>query len=114
MDKATKLARVREIRANALRLLKERGEWEDVSGTKHLGLKIGSLSISYRTPFQPVPKPPEAMMYFAALLGRKIDHPYGLDIWHGKKVLNLVWDESESLEIVSYKPGEWEEILVAD
>jgi len=89
MDKATKLARVKLIRDNALQILKGRGEWQPVSNMKFLGASVGECEISYRTPFQHIPETPEAMRYLAAQLGKKLHYRYGLDIWfRRKKVLN--------------------------
>jgi hypothetical protein len=112
MDKATKLARALEIRANVLRVLPGLGEWRGEGKNRHLGAKIGSISVSYRTPFQALPKVPEQLRYMQALLGGKDNLPYGLDVWTPeKKVLNLEWDDAGTVEIVSFKPGEWEGAL---
>ena len=38
---------------------------------------------------------------------------YGLDIWPAhKKVLNVEWSEEGLIEIISYRPGEWEDQLL--
>lgn len=112
MDKATKLARVLEIRANVLRVLRDIGEWSGEGHNRALGAKIGTISVSYRTPFQALPKVPEQLQYMRALLGGKDNLPYGLDVWTPeKKVLNLEWDDAGAIEIVSFKPGEWEGAL---
>lgn len=38
---------------------------------------------------------------------------YGLDIWFGKKVLSVQWDQEDEVEVISYRKGEWEEKLLA-
>jgi len=44
-----------------------------------------------------------------ALLKGKENLPPGLDIWHrNKKVPNIQWSDGGEIEIISYKPGEWE------
>jgi hypothetical protein len=47
------------------------------------------------------------MKYFAALKGKSLNLPYGLDIWFKrKKVLNIEWDDHDRVLLVSYKSGE--------
>ena len=112
MDKATKIARVTAIREHALRILREHGQWEMVSGTRELGATFDGLKMLYRTPFQPLPLESELLRYQRARVGGKANLPYGLDIWiPGKKVLNLEWSDDGALEIISFKPGDWERTL---
>jgi hypothetical protein len=33
---------------------------------------------------------------------------YGLDIWSGRKVLNIEWSDDGEVKVVSYRPGQWE------
>ncbi len=106
--------RVSAIREAALRVLRKRGNWSGVGNNKMLCAEVEECSICYRTPFQKLPEPPEAMRYWAAQVGRKIDFQYGLDIWfRHKKVLNVMWDDGADFEIVSFKPGEWEGAITA-
>jgi hypothetical protein len=37
--------------------------------------------------------------------------PYGLDIWSGNKVLNFEWSDDGRINVISYRPGEWESDL---
>jgi hypothetical protein len=37
--------------------------------------------------------------------------PYVMDVWDGGKVLSLQWADDGSVEIISYKPGTWEQDL---
>ena len=54
------------------------------------------------------------MKYMAAVFGQPPRTlPYGLDIWHGKKVLSIDWDDAEAVEIRSFTPGKWEDTLLA-
>jgi hypothetical protein len=112
MDRTTKLSRVKEVRDHALRLLKAHGEWKGSGDQKHLGAKIGNVSLSYRTPFQPLPEISEQLRYMQALLKGKDNLPYGMDVWSNrKKVLNLEWADDGEVDVISYKPGEWESAL---
>lgn len=38
---------------------------------------------------------------------------YGLNIWAGKKVFNLEWDESGTVDFVNFTRGPWEDLLIA-
>ncbi len=40
--------------------------------------------------------------------------PWSLDIWAGRKVLSLEWQEqSEEISILSFRRGDWEELVLA-
>lgn len=60
-----------------------------------------------RTPFQKIPEPTNK-----ALKGANLS--YGLDIWtQSGKVLNIEWDTQESTQLVSFKRGAWEEVVLS-
>ncbi|RUO97677.1 hypothetical protein [Hyphomicrobium sp.] len=109
------------LRDAALQLLGAAGSWADIrdadGGTvRHLEFKNATISVSYRTPFQKVcSEPSQYDKYMAALLGIdvKANLPYGLNIWVGKKVLNIEWDSQGHIELVSFKRGPWEQDLTA-
>jgi|SRR5580692_1125256 hypothetical protein len=118
MDKATKLARIEGLRAGALRVVKELGNWTRIkmgdSDRPIMGAELGDVKILLRTPFQPLPPMNQFMRYQSALLGGKENLPYGLDIWFArKKVLNVEWNDEGLIQIRSYRPGEWEGQLCA-
>jgi hypothetical protein len=98
------------------RLLKAKGQWKSIGvhgdRERMLGFDLGDLSMLYRTPFQPLPQASEHVRYIRAMLGGRGNLPYGLDIWHnGKKVMLVEWDEGE-FQLVTYKPGEWEFLML--
>jgi hypothetical protein len=68
------------------------------------------LSMMHRTPFQRLGETPDYAKYLATLYGsgRNYNLPYALDVWCGKKVLNIEWADDGRVELVSYKPGDWE------
>ncbi|MFK7732935.1 MAG: hypothetical protein AB8B48_15040 [Pseudomonadales bacterium] len=40
--------------------------------------------------------------------------PWTLDIWAGRKVLSLEWfEQSEEIEILSFRRGDWEEVVLS-
>ena len=92
MKAAERLARIHDIREKAVKIISKHG----VLGPFGSSASVGALRISLRTPFQKLP----------TVL------PYGLDIWdEHRKVLNVEWDEAGAVDVVSYKPGEWEFLL---
>jgi hypothetical protein len=66
-------------------------------------------------PFQPLPDDQSKQKYLAARYGIPLRQspPYGLDIWAPKKVLNVEWSDQGKVELVSFRPGEWEAELIA-
>jgi hypothetical protein len=120
MTKGTKLARALLLRDAALAVLRRMGVWETIPvrgarDMKFLSARIGSVQISYRTPFQRVPQAANAVKYRAAQHGLTVPQnlPYGLDVWAPNKVLNMEWDDEGNYEIVSFRPGAWEAELTA-
>ncbi len=113
---ASEAGRVEELRDAALWVLEGYGKWKPCgSKTLHmLTAEVNDLLILHRTPFQKLFKPSERMKYTAAVLGQSPRTlPYGLDIWHGKKVFSMDWDDAEGVEIRSFTRGEWEDRLLA-
>ena len=41
------------------------------------------------------------------------DLPYGLEVWHGAKMLSVLWTDDGSFEVVSFVRGPWEEQVLA-
>jgi hypothetical protein len=41
------------------------------------------------------------------------DLPYGLDVWHGAKVLSIVWADDGAFEVISFVRGQWEDEALA-
>jgi hypothetical protein len=35
------------------------------------------------------------------------DLPYGLDVWHGAKVLGVLWADDGAFEVVTFLRGPW-------
>jgi hypothetical protein len=52
---------------------------------------------------------PERGDYFGALAKQqKLNLPYGLDIWADRKVLNVEWDADDTVDVIAFRPGDWE------
>lgn len=112
----TKLTRATELRDAALHFLALAGTWaesrrQDGTIVRFLEFRGDGISVMYRTPFQKVfSAPSDSRKYLAALLGVDCEKnlPYGLDIFVGRKVLNIEWDNKGRIDLVSFKRGEWE------
>ena len=107
---------VLQIRQAALQKLRAEGQFEEVH---HFGSVLswkapdwqqGGIHMLHRTPFQKLPKPSAEVMKRAFEYGivPRLNLPYGLDIWAGGKVLNLEWNDSGDMKLVSFKRGAWE------
>lgn len=109
-----------ELRDMALSVVKARGAMEGTrDGPNLLTFRDdgpAGIIILYRTPFQRLPfdPPPALAHYLAAQAGKPPpgNMPFGLDICAPKKVLNIEWAEGDRcVNMVSYKPGQWEREL---
>jgi hypothetical protein len=111
----SRIERAAQLRDAALSLLRAYGilrrHTRRPAVTTYAG--VADLQLLLRTPLSRLPQPDEQLKYMAALLGRDhINLPYGLDVWAGRKVLNLEWDHDDRIEIVSFRRGPWEDILL--
>jgi hypothetical protein len=119
-NQVTKLERAIHVRDMVLSILQSAGTWKPInmpSGpTKHLAFEDGTLSVMLRTPFQPVHGMSNRYKHAAATLGIEArgNLPYGLDVWtNHKKVLNIGWNDGESVQLVSFHRGDWERHVAA-
>ena len=97
--------RVLAARTGAMKLANSSGSWELAGPIKSLTAQRGDVTVALRG-FQELPEEPEATSAGIETL------PYGLGVWfRGQKVLDLEWAEAGELEIITYKPGEWEAAL---
>jgi hypothetical protein len=111
-DPRARTAKATEARDRALTLIKEKGTWVQYGSMKRLQATIGQLRVTHRTPFQKMSSGSERLRSMRALFGGRAKLPYGLDIWLGnERVLNIEWDEAGGVELLSYRPGEWEASL---
>jgi hypothetical protein len=42
-----------------------------------------------------------------------LDLPYGLEVWHGVKVLKMLWADDGCLAVASFVRGPWENLALA-
>jgi hypothetical protein len=108
----TRNERAIQLRDLALPIVQARGKMVPTKiGSSVLAYNDKKFEMIYRTPFPKLPHGPEFLKYLAALQRRTIANlPYGLDIWRTGigKVLNIEWSDDGSVDVVSYRTGEWE------
>ncbi len=120
MNKLTpRQAKAVRVRDRALVLVRESGSWEQCGDMKLIAANRGALKVLYRTPFQELPRPSDSHLYFLAVYGGKTNLPYGLDVWDFRpltrgKVLNIEWSDEGEIQLISYKPGDWEDELPSE
>ena len=114
-DQAT---RALAIRDHLLPLIQAHGTLEEVSGAAgRLAMwKTGSFTCTLRGPFTPWPaEAPPTAAYDQAISRQRTKPtlPWGLEVWHGHKVLSLQWDDEGTVEVTSFTPGPWENEALA-
>lgn len=103
-------ARACELRDAAQNIVSVRGEWQTVSTMRLIGADIAPFKILLRSPFTKLPPIDGRLIATWASQGLlpKKNLPWGLDIWTGKKVLNIEWDDSGEIVVVGFTRGQWE------
>jgi hypothetical protein len=101
------------IRDHLLPLVRERGALENQRGPVRLiVLETGDWTVNHWTPFSDLlPGEASSPGYRHALERQhtRPDLPYGLDVWHGTKVLSILWSDDGSFEVVTFVRGSWED-----
>lgn len=105
------------IQDRLLPLVRAGGKLEVQQGLVRLVvLKQAPLLIHHWTPFNDL-QPGEASSpgYRHAVERQHAapDLPYGLGVWHGVKVLNILWANDGRFEVVSFVRGAWENLALA-
>ena len=101
------------IRDHLLPLIREHGATLEISGStsRMMVWKVGNFTFTQHSPFTPwqAEAPPSAA--YSQALARQRSKPapaWGLDVWHGDKVLSLRWDDAGRVEVISFNRGPWE------
>ncbi len=89
---------------------------EEIGGLRMVTWKAGRFAFALRSPFTAwgiKASPPGS--YSAALAKQRANPvlPWGLDVWHGRKVLSLHWDDAGRVEVISFTRGPWEDEALA-
>lgn len=111
-----------QIRDHVLPLVRERGMFERLQGSRAsicmIHWRIGALKFMLRTPFSGWPtrwQSHQSLSYRAAILVQRARPVlgYGLDVWQGRKVMSLQWDAKGDTEVISFHPGPWEDEVLS-
>jgi hypothetical protein len=102
------------IRDHVVPLMQANGRPQPVGPTLEIMWAVGPFRFALRTPSSPAALASDAPGYYRAQAQAEARRmlPYGLDIWHGEKVLSLQWDADE-LIVVSFQRGAWEKEALA-
>jgi hypothetical protein len=90
------------------------GQWQTIGPLKALVADVGDLNIVHRTVFS---RPKESVnapqLSPCAHQTEGQTNPTVCDrrVLRGKKVLNVEWDANGDIQIISFRPGEWELML---
>ena len=105
------------IRDHILPLVREYGALEVQRDTVRLiELRIGAWTLRHWTPFNDlVPGEASSPGYRHAIERQhaKPDMPYGLDVYHGGRVLSVLWSDDGTMEVATFIRGPWEEEALA-
>jgi hypothetical protein len=114
---AERLMRIRAARDHALQIIKNTGRWETFGPLKMLMAEMDDLMLAHRTPFSPLPDREATCPSYQHALAEQAaapDLPYAIDVWFKhKKVLFVQWDQNDELQVISFRPGEWDARLAA-
>lgn len=105
------------IRDHVLPLLHRRGVLELQRDTVRLvELRVEPWIFRYWTPFSELfPGEASSPGYRHALQRQhtRPDLPYGLEVWHGTRVLLVLWADNGGFEVASFIRGPWEAAALA-
>lgn len=101
------------IRDHLLPLVRARGTLENQHGSVRLIVfKSGDLTVNHWTPFNDLlPGEASSPGYRHALerQHKTLDLTYGLDVWHGRKVLSVLWADGGAFHVATFARGPWED-----
>ena len=116
MVPSDRTARALAIRDHLLPLIRAHGAMREISkgGLRMVAWKAGRFAFALRSPFTSWPDV-VSDSYEAALAMQRAGPvlPWGLEVWHGGKVLSLQWDDAGRAEVISFARGPWEDEALA-
>jgi hypothetical protein len=105
------------IRDHVLPLVRARGSLEVQRGlVRVITLQMPPWTFTHWTPFNDLSSEEASSPGYRHALERQHagpDLPYGLDIWHGAKVLSLLWADRGDFEVLCFVRGPWEDEALA-
>ena len=101
------------IRDHLLPVVRSRGRLQIQRGALRLIVfETGPWIVNHWTPFNALsPEEASSPGYRHALERQhtRPDLPYGLDVWHGEKVLSILWSDQDLFAVTTFVRGPWEE-----
>ncbi|MGA9015873.1 MAG: hypothetical protein WB509_25550 [Acetobacteraceae bacterium] len=101
------------IRDHILTLLRQAGAVQIQRDTVRLTeLRMGVWAFRHWTPFNELGREEASSPGYRHAIERqrtKQGLPYGLDVWHGAKVLRILWAEDGTIDVASFVRGPWED-----
>jgi hypothetical protein len=98
-------------------LVRDQGELQVQRGVVRLvELRLPAWMFSHWTPFNALAAGEAASPGYRHAIERqhsKTDLPYGLDVWHGDRVLRILWSDGGSSHVVRFQRGAWEDTALA-
>ena len=105
------------IRDHLLPLIRGRGTLQTQrDAVRLIALQIDSWVFNHWTPFNDLSPGEASSPGYRRALERQHARPnlaYGLDVWHGEKVLSILWADDGTFEVVGFVRGPWEEEALA-
>ena len=105
------------IRDHVLPFLRERGSLQVQRDTVRLiELRMDKWTFRHWTPFNDIHSGEASSPGYRHAIERQrtqAELPYGLDVWHGVKVLRILWGNDGLFEVASFVRGPWEDAALA-
>ena len=105
------------IRDHLVPIVRERGTLEVQRDTVRLiALEMGPWVFNHWTPFNALAPEEASSPGYRHALERQHTRPplpYGLDVWHGDKVLSVLWAADGAFEVAHFVRGPWEDEALA-
>jgi hypothetical protein len=105
------------IRDHILPLLRNQGALEIQRDTVRIvELRLAEWTFRHWTPFNELTRGEAASPGYRHAIERQhtqSDLPYGLDVWHGARVLRILWADDGKVAVVSFVRGAWEDAALA-
>lgn len=109
--------RVIAIRDHVLPLVRERGALEVQRDTvRVIELRIAPWMFRHWTPFNELSPSEASSPGYRRAIERQHSRPalpYGLEVWHGAKVLRVLWDDDGRFDVADFVRGAWEDAALA-
>ena len=105
------------IRDHLLPLIRQRGTLQvQRDAVRIIALEADPWRFNHWTPFNDLAPEQAASPGYRHALEQQRSHPglpYGLDVWHGEKVLRVLWADHGAFAVDSFIRGDWEDQALA-